>query len=267
MIRQQSNQEGNLMGKFARIGAGLAGFGAILSAFSYFVLGSVPLTALGLAFCILGCVVLIFPEYLVPHQLVKGMISGATANIEATLEEFAATQKAVYLPPKEGKVYIFVPLSNNPSYPEFSKIADTPKRIISNIDGHSGLFIYPPGSDVVVLSGVAGERETKIEEEKENKDFFLNDFLPQLENAISYLLVDFSEFCSKVQIGFKENRAILRMRNVKLNIEVPRFTKVLGSLPASLAACAIAQITRTPVKIIEEKQEGKWVRVVFEVGV
>jgi len=253
------------MSRFATVGVGLAGFGAILAAFSYFVLLSVPLTALGLAFLILGCVVLIFPEYLVPHQVVKGMISGSVANIEAILEEFAAAHKAVYLPPKDGKVYAFVPLSRNSFYPEFNRIVDAPKRIISNVNGHPGLFIYPPGSDVVALSGVVEETMGE-EREKEGKEFSLEDFLPQLENAISYLIVDFAELASRVQVSFEKNKALLRMKNIKLNVEAPRFTRVLGSPPASLAACVIAQITRMPVKVVEEKGEGKWVRVVLEVG-
>jgi len=243
------------MNRFTAVGAGLVGFGAILAAFSYFVILSVPLTALGLAFVILGCVVFIFPEYLVPHQVVKGMISGAVANIEAILEEFAITQKAIYLPPREGKVYTFVPLSENPSYPKFSEIVNAPKRIISSVNGHPGLFIYPPGSDVVALSGVTGE-EISEEGEREGK----------VENGISHLIVDFAELASKVQVSFEGNRVFLRMRNIKLRVEAPRFTRVLGSPPASIAACVIAQVTKMPVKVVEEKEEGKWVRVVFEVG-
>ena len=53
------------MNRFKVIGVALVGFGAILSIFSYFIIASIPLTALGLAFAVLGCVVLIFPEYLV----------------------------------------------------------------------------------------------------------------------------------------------------------------------------------------------------------
>ena len=139
------------MNRLTGVGVGLVGFGAVLAAFSYFVLVNVPLTSLGLAFAILGLVVLILPEYLVPHEVVRGMISGSVANIEAVLEEFGATHKAIYLPPREGKVYAYIPLSGNPSYPEFSEIVNAPKRIISNVDGHPGLFIYPPGSDVVAV--------------------------------------------------------------------------------------------------------------------
>lgn len=254
------------MNRFTAMGVALVGFGAILAGFSYLVIGSVPLTALGLAFAILGCVVLIFPEYLVPHQVVKGMISGSVANIEAILEEFAVTQKAIYLPPKNGKVYAFVPLSGNPSYPEVDEIVDAPKRVISNVDGHPGLFIYPPGSDVVALSGVVGEEGEKTEGIKEGKNFSLEDFLPQLENTIGYCLVDFSELVSKIQVNFEKNKVFLGMKNIKLDVEAPRFTRVLGSVPASLAACCIAQVTRMPVKIVEERREGKWVRVVLEVG-
>ncbi|HDN84789.1 MAG TPA: hypothetical protein ENG47_03420 [Candidatus Aerophobetes bacterium] len=253
------------MNRFKAIGSGFIGFGGIIASFSYFVIFSIPLTALGLAFAILGCVILIFPEYLVPHQVVKGMISGSITNIEAMLEEFSVNQRAIYLPSKDGKIYAFVPLLGNPSYPEIREIVYAPKRVISNVDGHAGLFIYPPGSDVVVLSGAVAGQEDKTEQIREGK-VSLEDFLPQLENTISYCLVDFSEFASKIRVNFDKNKIFLGIKNVKIDVEAPRFTRVLGSPPASLAACCIAQVTRMPVRIIEEKKEGKWVRVVLDVG-
>lgn len=255
------------MNRLTGVGVGLVGFGAILAPFSYFVLVNVPLTSLGLALAILGLVVLILPEYLVPHEVVRGMISGSVTNIEAMLEEFGATRKAIYLPPREGKVYAYVPLSGNPSYPEFSEIVNAPKRIISNLDGHAGLFIYPPGTDVVALSGVG--RDENIEEREEtdgNKERSMDDFLPEVENGISYCLVDFAELVSKVQVNFEENKVFLGMKNVKIEVEAPRFSRVLGSIPTSLAACVIAKVSKMPVKIVEERREGKWLRAVLEVG-
>jgi|GEM_PF-610200 len=255
------------MNRFTAVGVGLVGFGAILALFSYFVLISVPLTTVGLALAILGLVILILPEYLVPHEVVRGMISGSVTNIEAVLEEFGATHKAIYLLPREGKVYAYVPLSGNPSYPEFSEIVNAPKRIISNVDGHPGLFIYPPGSDVVALSGVGRDENIEEREEvKENGKPSLDDFLPQVENGISYCIVDFAELASKVQVNFEENKVFLGMKNVKIEVEAPRFTRVLGSIPTSLAACVVAGVSKMPVKIVEEKREGKWLRAVLEVG-
>jgi len=230
------------------------------------------LSSLGIAFCILGCVLLIFPEYLIPHRVVRGMISGAVTNIEAVLEEFSCNLRAIYLPSRKGKVYAFCPLPGNSPYPDAEKIKSAPKRLISTIDGHLGLFIYPPGSEVVALSEVVEEREEReegsdLEDVKQDeKDFSFENFLPQLENAIGYLLVDFSELASKVRVGFEKNRVLLQAKNIKLEVDAPRFTRVLGSPAVSLAACAIAQVTKMPIKIIEEKQEGKWTQAVFEVG-
>ncbi|MBE0479282.1 hypothetical protein IBX65_09260 [Candidatus Aerophobetes bacterium] len=253
------------MNKFKKVGSALVGFGAIVAGFSYFVILSIPLTALGFAFCILGCVVLIFPEYLVPHQVVKGMISGAVANIEAVLEEFSATYKAIYLPPDEGKVYAFCPLSGNPAHPAVEKIVRARKRIICEVDGHPGIFIYPPGADVMAVSGVI-EEESEAEKLGEGKDVSLKTFLPGLENAIGYLLVDFAELASKVEVSFEENRVFLRAKNIKLHVDAPRFIKVLGSPPVSLACCCVAKLTKRWVKVVDEVEEGKWLRAHIEVG-
>lgn len=255
------------MNRLTGAGVGLVGFGAVLAPFSYFVLVNVPLTTVGLALAILGLVVLILPEYLVPHEIVRGMISGSVANIEAVLEEFGATHRAIYLPPREGKVYAYVPLSGNPSYPEFSEIVNAPKRIISNVDGHPGLFIYPPGSDVVTLSRVGRDESIDGGEQIDrNEKPSLEDFLPEMENGISYCLVDFAELVSKVQVNLEKNKVFLGMKNVKIEVEAPRFSRVLGSIPTSLAACVVAGVSKMPVKIMEEKREGKWLRAVLEVG-
>ena len=261
-------------GRFLFIGIVFSVFGSGIALFSYFILENIPLSSVGIAFCILGCVLLIFPEYLVPHRVVRGMISGAVTNIEALLEEFSCNLRAVYLPSEKGKVYAFCPLPGNSSYPypDAEKIKNAPRRIISTIDGYPGLFIYPPGSDVVALSGVVEEKEEReegsyLEDVKQDgKDFSFENFLPQLENAIDYLLVDFSELASKVLVGFEKNRVFLQAKNIKLDVDAPRFTRVLGSPAVSLAACVIAQVTKMPVKVAEEKGEGKWIRAVFEVG-
>jgi len=257
LFSEEPKCKGLGMNRLTGAGVGLVGFGAVLAPFSYFVLVSVPLTTLGLAFAILGLVMLILPEYLVPHEVVRGMISGSVANIEAVLEEFGATRKAIYLPPREGKVYAYIPLSGNPSYPEFSEIVNAPKRIISNVDGHPGLFIYPPGSDVAALSGVTGE---------ENREEGMREIEAEVENSISYCIVDFAELASKVRINIEENKIFLAMKNVKIEVEAPRFTRVLGSVPVSLAACVVAKASRMSVRIVVESQEGKWLRAVLEVG-
>jgi len=146
------------------------------------------------------------------------------------------------------------------------KIKNAPRRVMSFVDGHAGLFIYPPGSDVVSLSGVLGEEGAEGEIKGRDEDFSLDDSLSQLESAVSYLLVDFAELTSKVQVSFEKNKVFLRMRHVKVNIQAPRFVRVLGSLPASLGACCIAHITGRPVRVLEEKGEGRWQSVIFEVG-
>jgi len=256
------------MKKFSAIGAGFVGFGAVFAIFSYFLTENIPLTALGIAFVILGCVMLIMPEELVPHQVVRGMIFGSVANIEALLEEFAVTGRGIYLPQKEGRVYFYIPLSKNPSFPNVEEIMSAPKRMISYVGGVPALFIYPPGSDVVALSKVAEETaEEKQKRKRESgKDFALENFLPELESAINYCLVDFTEFSSKVQVSFAKNKVLLRMKNPKIEIEAPRFTRVLGSPPVSLVACCIAKISKMPVKILEERVERNWRVAVFEVG-
>ena len=112
------------------------------------------------------------------RNYMAGQVVGLTRD-EALLEEFDAKEKAVYLPPRNDRVFAFVPLGNDPGVLDFGYLEKVPLRVLVNVGGSPGLFIFPPGSEIVRLS-----------------------LLPEdtgLEDALQYVLVDYLEGAGSVK--------------------------------------------------------------------
>jgi len=230
--------------RFVIFGWGLTSFGIFFSAFCYFIIYSIPLTALGLGCIIIGLTISLIPPHPIPNKVVKTILIGSIASIEAILEEFNANQEALYLPPQEGKIYAYIPLTANPKIPAIAQIQRAPKRVITYVDGNPGLIIYPPGSDLITLSRLNIESGGSLSD---------------IEGILSDILIDFTELVSKVNVTVKNNEVTIQLKEIKVDVKAPRFTRILGSLPFSIAACVIVALTRKPVKVTDEQKKGKTV--------
>jgi hypothetical protein len=213
-------------------GYGLAVFGGTVAALSFAILISVPFTALGIACVILGLTLLWLPEQAVPAGAVRSVLEGATLTIEALLEEFDATEKAVYLPPKAGLVTAFIPLKTNPETPSVQAMLDAPRRVLTEAGGKPGLLVIPPGAELV--------RATYPSEE------------PGLEGAVQYLLTEASELCSSAKLVESADQIILELKGIKVKTEAARYNLCLGSIPASLAACVVTAIKKRPLYLASQ---------------
>jgi len=229
------------------VGFGLAMvfFGVPFTAFSYWILSSVPLTALGLACVILGATIMLTPSSPVPKGAIRAMVEGSCVNVEALLEECNVTEKAFYLPPREGRVYVFVPLRSNPHLPGAGEVMRAPIRVITDAGGCPGLLIFPPGSELMRLSGISSGSG--------------------LEDALRYVLVDFVEAVESVKAVGEGGRVVVDLVKPRLRTDFPRFRRVLGSLVTSIAGCVLASCLEVPVVFDEEQADGERVRAIFMV--
>jgi len=226
-------------------GLAMAFFGVPFTAFSYLVLLSVPLTALGLACVILGATIVLTPSSPVPKKAIRAMVEGSCVNVEALLEEFNATEKAFYLPPREGRVYALVPLRSNPHLPDADKVMKAPLRVITQVGGSPGLLVFPPGSELIRLSGLSSGGG--------------------LEDALRHVLVDFVEAVESVKAVREDDRVVVDLEKPRVGTDFPNYGRVLGSLATSIAGCVLAFCLEVPVLFNEERAEGKKVRAVFRV--
>jgi len=232
--------------RYVALGLGLVAFGAPFAAFSYTVLLSIPLTALGLACVILGATVMFTPSSPVPAHTIRAMVEGSCVNIEALLEEFDARIKAVYLPPREGRVYAYVPLSSNPGASAAWAASKAPLRVVTDVGGELGLLVFPPGSEVVRLSLLSPESG--------------------VEEALTHVLVDFIESVDSVRAVRDGERVVVDMEASRVETEFPRFRRVLGSLSTSTAGCVLSTVLEAPVLLQDEQVEDRRIRAVFRVA-
>ena len=221
---------------YFNFGAAIAAFGAVVAYLSYFVLLSVPFTALGIACVILGSATLTLPERPVPRGAVRGVIHGAVLNVEALLEEFDAKEKATYMPPRDGLAVAYVPLADSQS-PSYESLAATSRRLVTEVNGVPVLMVVPPGAELV--------RANELSEGS------------GIEDALQYVLVDVSELCSAVKAVESGGTLVVEMKGVKVRTEAAKYLRCLGSIPASVAASVASTVTRKGVTLVSEDIEGR----------
>lgn len=231
--------------RYLALGLGLIIFGLPFALFSDLVLLNVPLTSLGLACVILGATVMLTPSSPVPVHTVRAMVEGACINIEALLEEFDAYHKAVYLPPREGRVYVYVPLTSNPGASTAWAAQKAPKRVVTQTEGEPGLLVFPPGSEVVRLSLLSSQSG--------------------VEEALTHVLVDFLEAVHSVRAVQDGQQIVIDMTGSRVETEFPRFRRILGSLATSTAGCVLSTVIEAPVLLRDEQIKDDRIRCVFEV--
>ena len=232
------------LSRYDALGLGLILFGIAFAEYSYLFLLNVPFVALGIACVIIGANLVLLPDNPVPTHQIRAMMEGACVNIEALLEEFDASERAVYLPPREGRVYAFVPLANGVGSGLYG-FEKAPLRVLTEVSGEPGWFLFPPGSEVVRLSVLS-------------EDY-------GVEEALNYVMVDFLEAVQSVKTVEDGGRVVVELRVPRVSTDFPRFQRVLGSVPCSLAGCVLASVLGRPVLFSDEEVDGGTVRGFFEV--
>ncbi len=213
--------------------------------FSYLFLANVAFTALGIACIVLGATILITPSNPVPKGVIRAMVEESCINIEALLEEFNANEKATYLPPREERVYAYIPLTKKKF--RVKEMAKIPLRMITNIKNSPALIVFPPGSELIRLEGLSSESG--------------------LEASLSHVIVDLVEGAESVKAVRDGGYVIVDIFKSRVKTEFPRFRRVLGSLNTSLAGCVLAASLGEPVSFEEESMDerGRRVRATFKV--
>jgi hypothetical protein len=221
--------------RYQLLGLSLISFGGVFVFYSYMVLLSVPLTALGLACIILGSTLLMVPGSPVPKHQIRAMMEGSLVNVEALLEEFDVKGKAVYLPPNDGRVHAFIPIQENADLGAINT-QQVPLRVLTEAGGVMGVTIFPPGSEAVRLSQLPEEAGA--------------------EDALNHVLVDFIEAVEFVKFVQRGGEAVVELGKPRAASEYPRVNDCLGSYPVSVAGCVLAHVLRSPVIYRGEEASG-----------
>jgi len=242
-MNSRNLQLGKRLDRYLALGLGLAIFGAPFALFSFTLLLSIPLTAIGLSCVILGVAIALVPESPVPKETIRAMVEGSCISTESLLEEFNVTNKAVYLPPRDGRVTAYIP--SNGDQTSAWKAIENPTRIIGEVEGKVALTLFPPGTEIIRLSDIGEESG--------------------VDEALSYILVDYLEAVESTKTVEAGRRIIVSMSKPRIRSDFPRFNACLGTLPSSIAGCILAQVLKKPVGLIEEQATNQQVITTFEV--
>jgi hypothetical protein len=224
----------------------------LISVVSFVSSNPAPFIALGIACAILGLITLTLPDELKTAPAMNVLLSSAVLAIDSSLQGLSEAKtngapSAIYLPPgPDGIVYAYLPLGS--SVADIGKMQSAPTKLGGS---ESGVRVVPIGAEV-----------THIPEISESQD----DAPISLTEGLENVLVDSSDLCSSVNVIEVGEDLILELSGLKVRLDVAKnYSKYLGSIQASLAACVVAYSRKRPVVILSESlvRNNLFVRLKF----
>ena len=242
------------MGKPYRIlGFGLILAGAIFTPVSYFLVNSVPLTAIGISMLILGftCIALANSRPYISPEACQVMLRTGMENTAALIEELGLRNKAIYLPSamRDGRPQALIPLLDN--------------EVITRIKGKlSGRLIVRYGAhsdNMAIAVTTPGSIDMDMLEEKPGPT------TEEIETAITYILVGVLDLASSVSVDMVNEKVVVEIKNPGLKYEDIWYYRCLGSPLASIAAAVSCEALGKPIRVDNENYEGGKGRIELEV--
>ncbi len=229
--------------------------GIVLSALGYIFSQSVSITAFGLVLAILGALIILIVPEVVPKEAYKALLQDSISNIELILEESMLKEKAYFIPTESGKIRALIPLSSSVSSnlksPSASSliqnVSRAPERFISRYGGIEGLFLYPPGNEIVRLSKLRHDSD--------------------LEQAVRHSVVELSDLATSVELLEDIESKLIRVQITKprLSSDSPFFNASLGSPVSCVVSCVVAAVTNLPLRMVDEKSDPGLTRLTLQI--
>ncbi|MGC8836639.1 MAG: hypothetical protein ACP5II_04570 [Infirmifilum sp.] len=197
--------------------------GTTLAIYSYFILGNIPLTALGIGALVTSASLAQTPRESPYREAAIAALQAYAVNIARLMEELSARPPSTYLP--EG--ILLVPLGGSAK----PTLRPEPDRLIwKDTNGHF-LVLSTPSYGVEKSSN--------------------------LESSLEYVLVDTLGLCDGVRVVERDTLILVELEGVRSLGEPARFRQVLGSLQAHVAASVAAASLNSPVTVEGIESRGK----------
>ena len=230
------------MNVYRLLGLCLALTGLLFSFVSYFVLSSIPFTALGISTLVLASISFAIGtgQPKIPLEASALLLESGTENISALVEELGLKSKAIYLPSSmtSGNSQALIPLHSNPHPPQLGKTV-FPKRLIVKHGVNPedmGLLITTPGS---TISGTVTAKPDATEAD--------------LEATVTTILSSTLNLADSAKITISNDSILVEVSNPRLENRKMWIYESLGTPLASIVASVIAQITDNPIAVEEEQ--------------
>ncbi len=235
------------------LGLGLCLAGTIFAPISYFIIGSVPLTAVGMSAIIIGftCIALANARPYISPEACEVILKTGMENTAALLEELGIRNKAVYLPSsmRDGHPQALIPLGEDRDIQRVK--GKIPGRLIVRYGVNPddmAIAVTTPGSINIDML------ETKPEPTSE-----------EIEAAATYILTGLLDIANSVTVNLSDTQVNVEISGPKLHYEDIWYYRCLGSPIASIVAAISSEALEKPIRIKEEDYSKGKSKIILEV--
>ncbi|UCC16701.1 MAG: hypothetical protein JSU58_10110, partial [Dehalococcoidales bacterium] len=226
--------------RFTILAIGLCIAGVVFTPVSYFVIDSIPLTAIGISVIIVGitCVILDYANTLLSPKFYQLILNTGLENTATLLEGLGLSDKAVYLPSSMGDGYqqALIPLGGGVDMNLVKELI--PNRMIvqygKNPEDRAISVITPGSINIDRIETIPGPTAGEI------------------ETTINYILSEVLEIADSASVILVDDKVYVAVSNPKLVFENIYYYRCMGSPIASIIAAISSEALGRPVLISEE---------------
>ncbi len=235
------------------LGLGFSLAGAIFAPVSYFILGSIPLTAVGISAIMLGfiCIALANTRPYISPEACQLILKTGMENTAALIEELGLRSKAIYLPStmRDGHPQAVIPL----------KEGEDIQRVKTKITGQLIVRYGVNPDDIAIAVTTPGSINIDMLETRPGP---MSD---EIEAAVTYILTGVLDIADSVKVHLSDNRVEVEISGSRLHYEDIWYYRCLGSPSASIVAAISSEALHKPVRIKEESYNKGKSRIILEV--
>jgi hypothetical protein len=228
------------------LGIGLTIAGAIFAPVAYFIINSIPLTAIALSSIMVGftSIALASSRPQISPEASQLILETGMENIAALLEELGLNHKAIYLPSsmRDGNAQALIPLSGEIDVRRIK--GKIPRRLIVRYGDN-------PGDMAIAVTAPGGTGLDKMEIKSGPTS-------SEIEQAVTYVLTGLLDLANFVEVRMSEKQLDIEVTGPKLHFENVWYYRCMGSPIASIVASIASEGIGKPLRIQEESyQKGK----------
>lgn len=235
------------------LGIGLSLSGALFLPIAYFLVESIPITAIALSAIMIGfaCIALANARPQISPEASELILKTGMENTAALLEELGLRNKAVYLPSsmREGHPQAVIPLKDNVDL----------TRIRGKIQGRLIVRYGSNPEDMGIAVTTPGSISLEQFETKPGPS------ATDIETAIAYVLTGLLDLANSVSVTIIDSRVTVNVNSPKLHYEDIWYYHCLGSPIASIVASISSEALEKPVLIKEESYQRGKSKIILEV--
>ena len=235
------------------LGLGLCLAGTIFAPISYFIINSVPLTAVGISTIVIGfvCIALANTRPYVSPEACQIILKTGMENTAALLEELGLTSRAVYLPStmRDGHPQALIPLVEDRDI----------QRVKGKIPGRLIVRYGVNPDDMAIAVTTPGSINIDMLETKPGPTS------GEIEAAATYILTGLLDIANSVTVNLSDTQVNVEVSGSRLHYEDIWYYRCLGSPIASIVAAISSEALEKPIRIKEEDYRKGKSRIILEV--